>query len=105
MVFRFRAFLTLQWCCCEVEFAFVRYRCCEMPVNTILHRIVADPGFGIRCLFDPGIRDGKKLQYRIRIRDEQPGSYFSYSLETVFWIKILKLCCGSGIEDPGCGIE
>jgi hypothetical protein len=33
---------------------------------------VADPR--IRCLFDPWIRDGYKI--RIRIRDEQPGSYF-----------------------------
>ncbi len=27
-----------------------------------------------RCLFDPRIRDGKKV--RVQIRDEQPGSYF-----------------------------
>ncbi len=31
-------------------------------------------GSGIRCLFYPGIRDVEKV--RIRIRDEQPGSYF-----------------------------
>jgi hypothetical protein len=55
-----------------------------------------------------GIRDGLKV--RIRIRDEQPVSY-SKSLETIFWIKILKLFdsdpgwkkFGSGIRDkhPG----
>jgi hypothetical protein len=39
----------------------------------------------IRCHFDPWTRDGEK----IRIRDEQPGSYFE-SLETIFWVKILK---------------
>jgi hypothetical protein len=33
---------------------------------------VADPGSG--ASFDPGIRDEYKI--RIRIRDEQPGSYF-----------------------------
>jgi hypothetical protein len=37
-------------------------------------------GSGIRCLFDPWIRDrlGKKSRSgsRIRIRDEHPGSYF-----------------------------
>jgi hypothetical protein len=43
-------------------------------------------GSGIRCLFDPWIRE-----IRIRIRDEQPGSFISESLETFFWIKILKL--------------
>jgi hypothetical protein len=31
-------------------------------------------GSGIGCLFDPWIRDGLKI--RIRIRDEEPGSYF-----------------------------
>ncbi len=33
-------------------------------------------GSGIRCLFDPWIRDGWKVRIRIRIRDEQSGSYF-----------------------------
>ncbi len=31
-------------------------------------------GSGIRCLFDPGIRDGWKI--KIRIRDKHFGSYF-----------------------------
>jgi hypothetical protein len=35
-------------------------------------------GSGIRCLFDPWIRDGKKSRSGsgIWIRDEHPGSYF-----------------------------
>jgi hypothetical protein len=54
-------------------------------------------GSGIRCLFDPGIRgllprDPGWVKIRIRIRNEQPGSYFrELSLETIFWVKILKL--------------
>jgi hypothetical protein len=35
-----------------------------------------DPGSGIGCLFDPGIRDGRKSASGSGIRDEQPGSYF-----------------------------
>jgi hypothetical protein len=35
-----------------------------------------DPGFGIQCLFDPWIRDPKRVKIGIRIRDEQSGSYF-----------------------------
>ncbi len=47
---------------------------------------------------------------KIRIRDEHPGSY-SESLETIFWVKILKFFDadpGSGILmtlDPGSGKE
>jgi hypothetical protein len=39
---------------------------------------VADPypGSGIGCLFDPWIRDPGREKVSIRIRDEQPGSYF-----------------------------
>ncbi len=67
-------------------------------------------GSGIRCLFDPWIRDGKKI--KIRIRDEHPGSYFQ-ELKTIFWVKnTLILLCesnpGSGIFltlDPGSGME
>ncbi len=33
-------------------------------------------GFGIRCLFDPLIRDPGWEKIQIRIRDEHPGSYF-----------------------------
>jgi len=37
---------------------------------------VADPGSRIGCLFDPWIRDPGREKVSIRIRDEQPGSYF-----------------------------
>jgi hypothetical protein len=33
-------------------------------------------GSGIRCLVDPWIRDPEWVKNRVRIRDEQPGSYF-----------------------------
>jgi hypothetical protein len=33
-------------------------------------------GSGIRCLFEPWIRDPGWVKIRTRIRDEQPGSYF-----------------------------
>jgi hypothetical protein len=39
-----------------------------------------DPGPG--AFLTPGSGMGKKIQ--IRIRDEQPGSYFRH-LETIFW--------------------
>jgi hypothetical protein len=44
------------------------------------------PGSGIRCLIDPWIRDLGWVPYkiRIRIRDEQPGSYFR-QLRNIFW--------------------
>ncbi len=65
-------------------------------------------GSGIRCLFDPWNRDPRWVKIRVRIRDEQPGSYFR-DLETIFWVKILKFFDadpGSGmgkiwIRDPG----
>jgi hypothetical protein len=41
---------------------------------------------------------GKKI--RIRIRDEQPGSYFR-ELRNNFWVKILKFFD----VDPGSGME
>jgi hypothetical protein len=38
---------------------------------------------GIRCLFDPWIRDPVLVKIKIRIRDEYPD-HISESLETVF---------------------
>jgi hypothetical protein len=63
----------------------------------------ADPGSGIRCLFDPCIRDpvsgmGKKSG------SGSPMNYpdhISEYLETTFWVKILKLFDA----DPGTGIQ
>jgi hypothetical protein len=77
---------------------------------------VADPGSGIGCLFDPGIRDGRQSASGSGIRDEQPGSYFlelrNHSF-AFFGVKILKFFDenpGSGIRDgdssdPGSGME
>jgi hypothetical protein len=90
-----------------------------------------DPGSGIRCLFDPAIRDpgwlesqypdpgsgrGRKSASGSGIRDEQPGSYFlelRNHFFVFFWVKILKFFDadpGSGMEnvrirDPGSGME
>jgi hypothetical protein len=69
---------------------------------------VADPnpGSGIGCLFDPWIRDPGWEKVNIRIRDEQPGSYF-FELRNHFFaflgVKILKFFDedpGSRIRDP-----
>jgi hypothetical protein len=57
-----------------------------------------DLGSGIQCLFDPWILDPGWVQ--IRIRDEQPGSYFR-ELRHNFWIKILKFVDA----DPGYDIR
>jgi hypothetical protein len=46
-----------------------------------------------------GIRDGKKVS--IRIRDEQPGSYFRELINHFFGVKILKFFDA----DPESGIE
>jgi hypothetical protein len=68
--------------------------------------------FRIRCLFDPWNRDPG----RVKIQDPDPGSgmdnipdHISKSLETTFWVKILKFIdadpdLGYGIfltPDPG----
>jgi hypothetical protein len=57
-----------------------------------------DPGTGIRCLFDPSIRDqgsGIKDPGRVKNQVPDPGSgsgmnipdHISESLETSFWVK------------------
>ena len=63
-----------------------------------------DPGSGIGCLFDPWIRDPGWEKVRIRIRDEQPGSYFlelRNHFFAFFGVKILKFFNA----DPGTGME
>jgi hypothetical protein len=63
-----------------------------------------DPGSGIGCFFDPGIRDGRKSASGSGIRDEQPGSYFlelRNHFFAFFGVKILKFFD----EDPGYGME
>jgi hypothetical protein len=49
---------------------------------------------------DPGSRIGKKSRSGIRIRDEQPGSYF-LELRNHILVKILKFFDA----DPGSGME
>jgi hypothetical protein len=75
------------------------------------HRVSQCLGSGIRCVFDPGIRDGYplKLGSGIRIWD---SDHISESLETIFWVKILKFFDAypeSGMEiiqirDPRIGV-
>jgi hypothetical protein len=63
-----------------------------------------DPGSGIGCIFDPWIRDPGWEKVSIRIRDEQPGSYFlelRNHFFAFFGVKILKFFD----EDPGSGME
>jgi hypothetical protein len=48
----------------------------EMLKKKICSVADPDPGSGIGCFFDPGIRDGRKSASGSGIRDEQPGSYF-----------------------------
>jgi hypothetical protein len=61
-----------------------------------------DPGSGIGCLFDPGIRDGRKSASGSGIRDEQPGSYFLELRNHFFVFLGLKyLNSLMRIRDPG----
>ncbi len=55
-----------------------------------------DPGSG--AFLPPASGTGKTT--RIRIRDEQPRSYFR-ELRKIFWVKILKFFD----RDPGYGME
>jgi hypothetical protein len=71
----------------------------------VLRIRIQDPGSGIRCLFDPWIRDPGWVK-------KDPGSginnpeNISKSLETIFWVKILKLFDPDGKNsDPGSGKE
>jgi hypothetical protein len=70
---------------------------------------IRDPGWktfgsGMKKNSDPG---SPGFGSGIRIRDEQPESYISKSLETIFWVKILQFFDSdsvSGMEkssDPG----
>jgi hypothetical protein len=65
---------------------------------------VADPVSGAFLTPDPGSafltmssRMGKKARSRSGMNTED---YISESLETIFWIKILKLFDAGGIRDP-----
>jgi hypothetical protein len=100
------------------------YKTLHFYKSGFVSRRVADPdrGSGIRCLFDPWIRDPGWAKHQ----DPDPGSetgmnnpdHISESLETIFWVKILKFFYAdpeSGMEkiqirdqknsDPGSGIN
>jgi hypothetical protein len=71
---------------------------------------VADPGSGALLTPGSGIQDGWKI--RIRIRDEQPGSYFRKIRNNILGYKIRFFDADpdlrSGIPnlfDPGSGIR
>ncbi len=59
-------------------------------------------GSGIRCLFDPWNRDGKKSGSGFGMNNQDQ---ISESLETIFWVKILDADPGSGMEKFGYGIR
>jgi hypothetical protein len=56
-------------------------------------------GSGIRCPFDPWIRNPGWVKVRIWIRDEQPGSYFRELRNHFLGLKYLNSLMG--IQDPG----
>jgi hypothetical protein len=62
---------------------------CDGPAESYYYQCCGSRS-GIRCLFDPWIR----------IRNEQPGSYF-LELRTNFSVKILEFFA----VDPGSGME
>jgi hypothetical protein len=56
-------------------------------------------GSGIRCFFDPWIRDPGWLK-KIKIRDDHPRSYFR-ELRNNFWVKIILFFAADADRDPG----
>ncbi len=63
------------------------------------------PGSGIRCLYDPWIPDPRRAQNQYPDPGSRAGmnnlDHISESLETIFWVKILKFFGA----DPGSGME
>jgi hypothetical protein len=98
-------------------------------VEAVLWIRIRDPGSSAFLTPGSGIRDGKQIGsgFRIRIRDDQPGSYFlelrnhflelkylnslvrirdpGSGMETIFWVKILKFFDSDADPDPGSGME
>jgi hypothetical protein len=68
---------------------------------TYIHKQCCGSGSGIRCLFDPWNRDPDWVKIRIRIRDEQPGSY---ELRDHF-LGLKYLNSLVRIRNPGSGME
>jgi hypothetical protein len=64
-----------------------------------------DPESGIGCLFDPWILDPGWEKVSIRIRDEQPGSYFLELRNHFFALFGVKIVLKFFDEDPGSGME
>ncbi len=68
-------------------------------------------GSGIRCLFDPWIREGRKSASGSGIRDEQPGSYFLELRNHFFaflgfkYLNSLMRIRDGDSSDPGSGME
>ncbi len=64
---------------------------------------IRDQGSGIRCLFDPWIRDGVKNQDPDPLSGHGMNNPYrvSESLERTFWVKILDFFDA----DPGSGME
>jgi hypothetical protein len=58
-------------------------------------------GIGIQCLFDPWIRDPGWVKKSGSGSEMKSPDHMSESLETIFWVKILKFFG----EDPGSGME
>jgi hypothetical protein len=63
-----------------------------------------DPGYGIRCLFDPWIRDPRWVKRQDSdpgsgILDEQPGLYFLELRNHFLGLKYLNSLMG--VRDPG----
>jgi hypothetical protein len=55
---------------------------------------------GIRCLFDPWIRDPGWIKIQDPIRNEHPESYFR-ELRNNFCVKILKFFDADADQNPG----
>jgi hypothetical protein len=58
--------------------------------TTVIFFSIADPDPGSGAFFTPGSGIGKKSGSRIRIRDEQPGSYFRELRIYFFQLKYLN---------------
>ncbi len=82
----------------------IRIRACAIFKSMPSSVADPDPGSEIGCLFDHWILDPGWEKVSIRIRDEQPGSYFlelRNHFLAFFGVKIPKFFD----EDPGSGME
>jgi hypothetical protein len=88
-----RSYHCLVESCCRINLHRFRTFFCIKMWKVLCNFQCCGSGFGIRCLFGPWIRDQGWVKIRIliliRIRDEQPRSYFG-ELRNNFWVQILK---------------